>query len=223
MSSGSPQEFMTKARAEWAANGRLRVGVYVLLGIFWLYGVLVLKDFVAAEKGVWEGMESKTARARATAAAADWASRSVEMKGAVGDLEALLWKEGSVGLSEASFGERISQSFAQSGVALRSIRTSAVADAGGTAGQLGLIELRARAQVEFRPATFYPWLAMLAKSKLDKAPSIFVEGLTIRAAPPGQQTVELELVAYAVKASANALKQDAASPSNVVPPSGGVK
>jgi len=207
-----------KVGAEWRASVRLRAGVYVLLGIFWLYGILLLKDVVTAERSAWENMESKITRARATAAAADWTMRANEVKTAAAELETLLWREGSVGLSQASFEERVSQSLAQAGVALRSsIRTSAATDGTGIAGQLGLIELRARVQTDFRAATFYPWLGAVSRQKYDKASTMFVESLVIRGASFGQTaTADLELVGYAIKASGGA-----ANPAAINPPAAG--
>ena len=40
-------ESIIKLRAEWESSRLLRGGIYVLLGTLWLYGILVLKDFVA--------------------------------------------------------------------------------------------------------------------------------------------------------------------------------
>jgi hypothetical protein len=207
MESQTFSALLVKVNAEWRSNVRLRVGVYVLLGIFWLYGVLLLKDVVAAERTAWASMESKIARARTTAAAADWSTRAQEVKAAVADLETLLWREGSVGLSQASFEERVSQSLAQAGMTLRSIRTTAATDGAGTAGQLGLIELRARVQTDFRAATMYPWLSTIGRQRFDKASTIFVESLIIRGASFGQPaTAEIELVGYAVKANSGTTK-----------------
>lgn len=201
MTNPSLHNAIISVRNELRTNTRLRVGVYFLFGIFWLYGILLLKEFVVAERGSWEVMEAKIARARATAAAADWPLRAQETKLAAADLETLLWREGSVGLSQASFEERISQSLSQAGVSVRSIRTTAVTDGGGTAGQLGLIELRARVQTDFRAATLYPWLGATARQKFDKSPTIFVDSLSIRGASVGQPaTADMELVGYAIKA-----------------------
>jgi hypothetical protein len=195
-------ESIIKLRAEWESSRLLRGGIYVLLGTLWLYGILVLKDFVAVERKSWEAMESKTSRAKATAVNADWPMRAQEMKVAISDLESLLWREGSVGLSQASFEEKISLSVTQAGIPLRSIRTTAVTDGATTASPLGLIELRARLQLEFRPTTFYPWLAAVTKGKFEKAPTMFVENLSIRAASLGQPGyADLELVGYALKAA----------------------
>jgi hypothetical protein len=218
MAGQSLYPLLPKIRAEWRASLRLRIGVYVLLGIFWLYGILLLKDVATAEQSVWETMESKIARAKSTAAAADWSIRAQEVKLATAALETLLWREGSIGLSQASFEERISQSLSQSGVMLRSsIRSSTPADGAGIAGQLGLIELRARVQTDFRVAALYPWLSAMNRQKFDKGPTVFVESLIIRAASFGQPaTVEMELVGYAIKAS----KLSANTPS-INPPAAG--
>ncbi len=193
-------ERLLKLRAEWDESRLLRIGVYVLLGTLWLYGILVLKDFVAAERRSWDAMEAKTSRARATAVAADWPQRAQEIKVALNDLESLLWREGSVGLSQASFEEKIAQSLAQAGIPLRSIRTTAVTDGTAVAAELGLIELRARLQIEFRPSTFYPWLAGITKTRFEKAPSMFADNMVIRSASGGQSgQVELDVVGYALK------------------------
>ncbi len=202
MPNRNQHELIAKFVGEWNVNRRLRVGIYLLIGILWLYAILVLKDFVVAEHASWEAMESKNLRSKATAAAADWPTRAQEIKAALTDLEALLWRDGSVGLSQAAFEERITQSFASASIVVRSIRASAIADTGATPALPDLIQLRARIQADFRPTTFYPWLASMARSKSEKSPSLLVESLTIRSGSFGQPaTADLELVGYAVKAS----------------------
>ncbi len=202
MVSTAPIRMVAKFLGEWNVNRRFRVGIYLLLGILWLYAILVLKDVVVAEHANWEAMESKNLRSKSTAAAADWPIRAQEIKSALTDLEALLWRDGSVGLSQAAFEERLTQSFASANIVVRSIRTSAVTEAAAAPTQLGLIQLRARVQVDFRPATFYLWLATVARSKSAKSPSLLVESLTIRSGSFGQPaTADLDLVGYAVKSS----------------------
>ena len=199
-----------KFLSEWNTNARLRWAVYLLLGIVWLYAILVLRDAVSSEYGKWDAMEAKNARARSTAAEADWPTRAQEIKVALTDLEALLWRDGSIGLSQASFEERVGQSLANSGMAVRSLRTTVGTESAATPAQVSLVQLRSRVQVDFRPASMYNWLASLSRTKTEKAPSMFVETLTIRPASFGQLgTAEIEVVGYAVKAStdnAGALK-----------------
>jgi hypothetical protein len=213
MPTPSFDKVLLRVGTEWRESARLRFGVYLLLSIFWFYGILVLKDLAIAQRASWEEMELKIARARATAATADWSTRAQEMQAAVVDLETLLWREGSVGLSQASFEERISQSLSKSGVTLRSIRTSVASDGTGNAGQLGLIELRARVQTDFRAATLYPWLSATARKKFEKASTIFVESLIIRGASFGQPAMaEMELVGYAIKAAIGPGREETINP-----------
>jgi hypothetical protein len=196
-------EFTSQFLGEWRSNSRFRAGIYLLLGTLWLYGVLLLRDHAVAEHANWELIEQKNSRARATAAIADWPTRAQEMKSAVTDLEALLWRDGSLGLSQAAFEERIVQSLTLMNIPIRSIRTTATAES-STPGQLALIQLRARVQIDFRASTVYPWLASLARSKSNKSPTIFVESLTIRTGNVGQAaTAEIELIGYAVKTTSN--------------------
>jgi len=172
-------EFTSQFLGEWRSNSRFRAGIYLLLGTLWLYGVLLLRDH------------------------ADWPTRAQEMKTAVAELEALLWRDGSIGLSQAAFEERIIQSLTAMNIPIRGIRTTAMAES-STPGQLALIQLRARVQIDFRASTVYPWLASLARSKSNKSPTIFVESLTIRTGNVGQAaTAEIELIGYAVKTTSN--------------------
>jgi len=191
-----------KLLGEWHTNARLRWAVYLLLGIVWLYAILVLRDAVSTEYGKWDAMEASIARARSTAAEADWPTRAQEIKVALNDLEALLWRDGSIGLSQAAFEERVAQSLAASGVVVRSLRTTVGTEIAAAPAQASLVQLRSRVQVDFRPATMYNWLASLARVRYEKAPSMFVETLNIRPASFGQlATAEIEVVGYAVKAT----------------------
>ena len=200
MAENSSNTVMPKLLGEWNTNARLRWGTYVLLAIFWLYAILILRDAVGAAQSNWDAMEARNARARSTAAEADWPIRAQEIKSALTDLEALLWRDGSIGLSQAAFEERIAQSLAASGITVRSLRASAVADGAATSAQLGLIPLRARVQVDFRPASIYPWMATLSRSKSEKSPTLVIEALTIRPANFGQPaTADIEIVGYALK------------------------
>lgn len=204
MADNAPNSTIPKLLGEWNTNARLRWAVYLLLGIVWLYAILVLRDAVSTEYGKWDAMEAKNARARSTAAEADWPMRAQEIKAALNDLEALLWRDGSIGLSQAAFEERVSQSLAASGVVVRSLRTAVGTESAASPAQAGLVQLRSRVQVDFRPSTMYSWLASLSKTKYEKAPSMFVETLNIRPASFGQlATAEIEVVGYAVKATSN--------------------
>lgn len=150
---------------EWRQQPRLRYGIYLMLGIFWLYGILVLRDAVTREQEAWQAAESRNTRARATATSADWLTRAQEAAVAVSEHEKLLWREGSIGFSQAVFQERINQGFSANGITVRALRLSTAADAPVNAELTDIVPLRARAQVEFRASNFYAWLASLSARK----------------------------------------------------------
>jgi hypothetical protein len=202
---------------EWKANPRLRLGVYVIVAIAWLYAILLMRDFAIRERANWEAIEAQNQRAKTTAAEADWATRAQDMKRAVEDLESLLWREGSSGLSQAAFQEAGAQRFAQAGVLVRSNRGATPTESNAAPAVAGLLQLRARAQVEFRPSTFYPWLAAFARARAEKTPAIAIDSLVIRTGGPGQAaTAEIELVGYAIRPNIAAV--DGSPPGSVSTP-----
>lgn len=199
----SSASLLTKMQDEWQQSQRLRIGVLVVLAIFWLYGILVLRDTVGLEREAWQTAETQNTRARLTATSADWVTRSQGVVTAISEHEQLLWRDGSLGLSQAGFQEQIAQSFSSANIIVRSpIRVATVTDAPVSAELADIVPLRARVQVEFRPTTFYPWLAIVAKARAEKRAAFVVDSLTIRAGSVGQpSTADIELVGYALKTS----------------------
>jgi hypothetical protein len=194
---------ITQIKQEWQQSQRLRIGVYVVLAIVWVYGILVLRDSVKTEREGWQTAESRNTRARQTATSADWLTRQQDVAASMNEFEQLLWREGSLGLSQAAFQERITQGFASANVTVRSLRVATAADTPVSADLADIVPLRARAQVEFRPSTFYPWLAALASTRTDKRATIMVDTLTIRAGSLGQPSLaDIELVGYVLKGAA---------------------
>jgi hypothetical protein len=202
--SNSSTSLFTKMQDEWQQSQRLRIGVSIVLAIFWLYGILVLRDAVMQEREAWQVAETQNTRARLTATSADWVTRSQDVVSAIGEYEQLLWRDGSLGLSQAGFQEQIAQSLASANIVVRSpIRVATVTDAPVSAELADIVALRARVQVEFRPSTFYPWLAIITKARTEKRAALVVDSLTIRAGSVGQpSTADIELVGYALKTSA---------------------
>lgn len=200
----SPASLFTKIQGEWQQSQRLRIGVLVVVAIFWLYGILVLRDTVGLEREAWQATEAQNTRARLTATSADWVTRSQDVVAAISEHEKLLWRDGSLGLSQAGFQEQIAQSFASANIVIRSpIRVATVTDAPVSAELADIVPLRARVQVEFRPTTFYPWLAIITKARAEKRAALVIDSLTIRAGSVGQpSTADIELVGYALKTSA---------------------
>ena len=90
---GSPWQ---QARAEWQANARLRLGVFAILGILWLWGLLVLQDQTAA----WTTRPTLRARKSTACALADRDALDPARSGRAQVLEAaesMVWTAGSQG------------------------------------------------------------------------------------------------------------------------------
>lgn len=190
---------------EWHENSRLRYGIYLVACILWIYCILVLRDAAAAARDTWQTAESRNVRARATASSADWLTRAQETAASVGDHELLLWREGSIGLSQAAFQERVNQGVSNAGISVRSVRIAAATDVAVSNELPDIVPLRARVQMEFRPMSFYPWLASIAKTRTENRATIVIDSLTIRAGSFGQPSIaDIELVGYLLKAESPA-------------------
>lgn len=201
------------ALAEVRQNTRLRVGLYLIVAVFWLYGLLVLRDHIAREKESWQGIESRIARVKSTAATADWTSRAQDVRAALSEYERLVWREGSIGISQATLQEWLQRSFTSAGVIVRAMQVSsqesaspsvastnaanASASQAGNAGNplSDLVVIRIRAQVEFRPQSLYAWLLSLNRDRLEKRPTVSIENLTIRSGQPA--IADIEVLGYA--------------------------
>jgi len=186
-----------QVRGEWSANRRLRIGVLVVVAILWIYLILLMRDRISVEATTWQSVESQIARVRAAASSADWPTRSQDVKNSLNDLEKLLWREGSIGQAQAAFQESITRTLSVGGMTPRGLRIS-LSESTST-DTPDLVPMRARLQIEFRPASFYPWLGLLYRERSEGKPSFVIESLLIRG---GQSPfADLELVGYALRSS----------------------
>ncbi len=190
-------------RREFRESKRLRMGFYVIAAILWIYALLVFRDYVARERDAWQVAESRITRAKATAASGDWTTRAQDVKAAAADFERLLWREGSIGLSQAALQESITRNLAAANIPMRSLRVTAAESA--LSPELGdIVQIRARAQVDFRPTAFYAWLLTLNRDKAEKRPSLAVESMIIRAGQAQAPVADIELVGYSLRNSTTA-------------------
>lgn len=193
------QTMLADAREEFRASRTLRYGIYAIAALLWLYAILVLRDAATAKRESWLGAEARIVRAKALAASGDWATRSTEVKSALADYETLLWKDGSVGLSQASAQESLARSLAAAGLAVRQVRPS-VGDSAVSNELSDVLPIRIQASFDFRQPAFHNWLALLGKERAEKRPAFVIDSLTVRGAPT--PVVEVVLAAYAVKPGA---------------------
>lgn len=189
----SREQLLTELRG----NSRLRIGLYIVLGIVWFYVLLVLRDATAGKSRQWQELRAQESRARASASSADWKSRAQIAVAGVADIETLLWRDGSVGLSQAAFQEKITQLAGRQGASLRSIRSVAPRSPSAELEALGIAAIGVRVQIESRPSSFMAWAGEL--SKFSGQPAILADTLTLRMQPGQPFTIESDLSGYAIR------------------------
>jgi hypothetical protein len=194
---------LQNAANQFRENTRLRIGVYAILASLWLYGLLVLHDHIKREREAWQTSENQIVRIKNAAANVDWTTRAQEVKTTLSDYERLLWREGSVGVSQAALQESLARNFAAAGMQVRVTQVAATEAAVPTITTNesnpinDLAPIRIRAQVDFRPQSFYTWLLSLNRDRLEKRPTVVIESLVVRG---GQTPVaDMELIGYAMR------------------------
>jgi hypothetical protein len=199
---------LTQAANEFRTNARLRFGVYAM----------------KREKTAWQGTEEQIVRIKNAAANVDWTTRAQDVKASLVDYERLLWRDGSVSVSQAALQENLARTFAAAGVQVRTTQIAAV-DANAPqssdptlASIADLAPIRIRAQVDFRPQSFYAWLLTLNRDRIEKRPTVIVESLTIRSG--ATPVADMELLGYAMRNVPSATSTPSAAPSPAPAPAG---
>ena len=111
------------------ANPRLRWGIALIVGIFWLYGVLVLREQVQEQTQQYRSASLALARLQAQRAQADWPARLAPAKVMAVQLESKLWQAPTAGLAQAAFQDWINLNIVKAGVANPQISVTLVEDA----------------------------------------------------------------------------------------------
>ncbi len=189
--------------AEFKASPRLRWGVWGIVGILWLYGILELRDEVGRLGEAYRAVNRNFARTQSIAGQSEWTARLAEARTAQAGLEKLLWRESTVGLAQATFHDWVIQSAQQAGasrpqltVSMQEEAAAGVAAAGAGSGSArsssvpGLWKASARLSFDFSPQTLYALLGRIASHEK----RVVVESMTIRSSPSPR--AELVLVAY---------------------------
>ena len=191
-------------RTELAAKLPLRVGLYLLIGGVWLYGLLVLQDAATATATQLKTAQNQRLRAEAVAKEGDWSARALSAKEAVVDAQSLLWREESAGLAQALVGDQVAKSLAQARITPRNLNVANVVEnkpnaiASASANAQEIMVVRAKVQFDFKQQEFYAWLEKLARDRAERKPSFVVDAISVRGVPT--PLVEVDLIAYVLRA-----------------------
>lgn len=181
---------------QFRENRRLRIGVWLILGILWLYGVLELQDYAVERQKAAEAAARRLARAEAQAREREWPERAEKTRRARVQYEAKLWSGDSPGVALATVQDWLVNSMASQGLARPQI-TVTLADDGGDAGKAGQKQesddigtIRAKIAFDFAPQNYYRLLSLLEKNER----RVIVDSCFVRREP--MPRVEMTLNAY---------------------------
>lgn len=196
-------------KQQLGTNSRLRLGLALIVGILWLYGVLELRDRLDAAASAYRAAAHKAARSQAAGNEKKWPERADQASILRSQLEGRLWRAATVGLAQASFQDWLNSAAQQAQLPRPSLSTSTetpeTSDSGAGDGALNppsfpadLIKVKAKLEFDFNPKTFNDFMLLTATHEK----KIIVESLIIRTSPIPR--VEMLLAAYFQKQSASA-------------------
>ena len=110
-------------------NNRLRWGLFAIVGIAWLYGVLVLRDGLQEQLQQQRTAAQATARLRTQLTQTEWVARLPSVKILAVQTEARLWQAATAGLAQAAFQDWINATAVKSGVVNPQVSVAVVDDA----------------------------------------------------------------------------------------------
>ena len=99
---GTISEALTGLRAELAVNPRLRVGMWLILGILLFYAVLIQADRVTAVYAQYAAEVDRLTKAVAMLTQKDWPELLESERKSSRTLDGVFWKAETLGLAQAS-------------------------------------------------------------------------------------------------------------------------
>lgn len=162
------------------ANPRLRLGLWLILGIAWFYGILLLRDQARDAATAHQSTARKMARIQAQAGQDEWLARVGPARALQLELENSLWHESTIGLAQAAFQDWLNQTIQQSGLIRPAVSMAAQEENSAETGpDQPLWKVSAKISFDFTPQSLYALLERIEGN--DK--QIVVETLVIRGAP----------------------------------------
>jgi hypothetical protein len=184
-------------------NPRLRWGVALIIGIAWLYGVLLLRDAAQDQTQQQRAAAQSVARLRATLTQGQWAARLPAANALAVQLESKLWQAPTPGLAQAALQDWLGAALTRSGVVNRQISVTVleetIANLGNSAPP-GLWRVKAKLGFEYTAPSLLDFLSQLEAN--DRQSIVGV--LTVRKEPSPR--VELEVDAYFQKQATPGVK-----------------
>jgi len=195
---------------ELRENPRLRWGVALIIGIFWLYGILLLRETLQEQEQQHRATVLSISRLRAQLAQPEWAARVAPARDMAMQLEGRLWQAPTSGLAQAAFQDWLNAAMIKAGVTHPQITVTVIDEAVanvpnqnqdlGTTTPVDLWKIRAKLGFDFSSATLLDFMSRIENHEKQ----IIVDTLNARKEPAPR--VEVELYGYFQKQAAPATK-----------------
>ena len=182
-------EFVARAKSQWSINPRLRLGVLVVIGILWLYGLLVASDNTARSRDGHVAVTAEIGRLQPSASDREWPARAERAQQQLIALQAMRWAGNDVGVIEAELQDWLRATATRTGLTLRNVSVVRVdASASSASGvQPGQV-IRAKVTADLQRLALVGFLAEVAHH--ERVIAVERMHLRTRSQPP---TVEIEL------------------------------
>ncbi len=197
-------------------NPRLRWGLALVVGILWLYVILLLRDNLQEQTQQHRMAVQSIARLRAQFAQPEWVARVEQAKILSVQLEGRLWQAPTSGLAQAAFQDWLNAAMVKAGATNPQITVTVIDEAvantpnqnenSDTTTPADLWKIKAKLGFDFSAATLMAFLNLLENHEKQ----IIVGTFNVRKEP--MPHVEMELYGYFQKQAA-----PTATKSNLVP------
>ena len=181
------------------ANPRLRWGIALLIGIVWLYALLLLRENLQEQTQQHGAAAQGITRLRAQLAQPEWAARVTPAKMLAVQLEGRLWQAPTSGLAQAAFQDWLNAAMLKAGVTNPQISVT-VLDEALTTAPTDLWKIKAKLAFNFSAANPMDFLSRIESHEKQ----IIVGSLNVRKEP--LPFMEMELFGYFQKQAAPAAK-----------------
>lgn len=185
---------------ELRGKPRLRWGLATIVGVLWLYAVLLLRDGLQEQVQKLDMTAKSIARLKAQLAQPEWLARMEQVKVLSVQMEGRLWQAPTAGLAQAAFQDWINSALVKAvatnpqmtvTVIDEAVKTPvATQDAGKGVTPAGLWKIKAKLGFNFTPEALMSFLNLVESNDHQ----IIVGTLDVRREPLPH--VEMELYGY---------------------------
>ncbi|MDP2829637.1 MAG: hypothetical protein Q8O37_13655 [Sulfuricellaceae bacterium] len=187
-------------------NPRLRWGIALIIGIFWLYAILLLRESLQEHTQQQQTAAQAISRLRAQLAQPEWIERVLPAKTMAVQLEGKLWQAPTAGLAQAAFQDWLNAALLKVGAGNPQITVTVLDEAiastpdqnqdASTGTPADLWKIKAKLGFGFSAASLMGFLSSIE----DNQRQIIVNTLNVRKEPHSH--VEMELYGYFQKQAA---------------------